>query len=231
MLQDQQEAHEPTSTIVLTSQTSHFVDIRLFQDALDSFEQHPNQDDASPILEWAFAGTSTSHPSAEDGSRELSNAHHSVWEHWIDSRTRSPCLDQGDLYTLPDGNVLEKGTQLDPVTGVEVQYEELWEDYEVLVVGKEEKRVSMVVKLDDSDGNVRGLIVRVGQYCQAILQEGDKLTVERWEWKRRENGGSWKRLVRIGHALLPCDRATTLTGFGNQAVQSGDWRVMEDHCW
>lgn len=164
---------------------------------------------------------------------------HSVWHHWIDSKSDNPPIDEGDLWPQPNGDVLERGTQLDPVTGVEGKYEELWGDVQVRVVeGDGEQRVSLVLKVDDRDHDARGLVVRVGQYCQGILQVGDKFTVERWEWMSLadEPGlqGRWGCKVRIGDGSLPCDQVMNLEGFYDGAiVQSGglEWRVIEDYRW
>ena len=53
---------EPTSTLVLTSPMSNFVDIRLFKPFEDDHvNELPNQGERKR-LEWAFAGTSESHP-------------------------------------------------------------------------------------------------------------------------------------------------------------------------
>ena len=213
------------------------MDIRLFRDAIDPQQSNTFQEDSGRILDWAFAGTSRT--SAKHNEQGILVCQHSVWEHWIDSKTDTPSLDEGDMYTLPDGDVLEQGSQLDPVTGAEVTYEELWGDDQVQVVGEEEKRVSMVLKLDDRERNTRGLVVRVGQYCQGIVQEGNKLTVERWEWMNADDstpGGRWNCQVRIGHGSLPCDQATHISSVDKDVttgIQSGalEWRVMEDYCW
>lgn len=192
--------------------------------------------DSSPVLEWGFAGTSHS-KAGYDQSKKVEYSH-SIWEHWIDSKTDEPPIDEGDLWLQPNGDVLECGTQLHPVTGVKYSYEELWGDIEIKTVKDEEKRVSLVLKVDDRDRNARGLVVRVGQYCQGILQVRNQFTLERWEWMDLAAGakpqGQWRRKFRIGESSLPCDQATNIESFCNgSTIQSGglDWRVMEDYRW
>ena len=236
-MQGNQEAEEPTSTIVLTSQTSHFVDIRLFKDVVNLHETNSSEGVLKPVLEWAFAGISHN-KSGYDESKKI-EYNHSIWNHWIDSRTDEPSIDEGDLWPQPNGDVLERGIQLHPVTGVKCEYEELWGDLPIKVVEEEEeKRMSLVLKVNDENRNARGLVVRVGQFCQGILKMGNKLTVERWEWvdlaAESEPQGCWRCKVRIGDGSLPCDQTRKIGGLCNGAiVQSGglEWRVIEDYRW
>lgn len=211
-------------------------------------------------LEWAFAGTSHNTPKIikNDESEKIEYSH-SVWDHWIDSKSTStskttsksnkpPPIDEGDLWQQPNGDVLERGIQADPITGEEYQYEELWGDVQVQVLEGDRERVSVVLKLDvvdddDGDRNARGLVVRVGQFCQGIVMVRDQLTVERWEWvnlaREAENAsaeskGRWCCKVRIGDDSLPCDQAMNLEGTGDGAIiRSGglEWKVIEDYRW
>lgn len=215
------EPGEPTSTIVLTSQTSHYVDVRIYKD-----EHQKTQDES--ILEWAFAGKShTTRGATDDG---VSKPQHSVWEHWIDSKSDNPSIDEGDMWPQANGDVLERGTQKHPVTGLDCEYEELWADLDVEVVGNEKTRISVALKVENSDKSTRGLIVRVGSWCQGLLKIGDELTIERWQWINSE----WNRIVRIGDGILPCDATFIDQIFSEEGiVQSGGllWKVIEDFRW
>lgn len=195
--------------------------------------------DSRPVLEWGFAGTS--HNQTKYDQSKMVEYSHSIWEHWIDSRTDEPSVDEGDLWPQPNGDVLESGTQVDPITGAERKYEELWGDVPVKTVDGEDKRVSLVLKVDDKNRNARGLVVRLGQFCQGILQVGNKFTVERWEWinlaDKSEPGPQawWRCKVRIGDSSLPCDPAmnTLEKVYNGVTIQSGqlEWRVIEDYRW
>ena len=242
----------------------------------DAIYSSHEEEDSRPVLQWAFAGTShnTKLITKNDQSNMIEYSH-SVWDHWIDSKTQIATttddgdknksavdIDEGDCWPQPNGDILERGTQLDPISGKEREYEELWGDVEVQVQvqarlqrGDEGKRVSVVLKTDvDIHGghrDTRGLVVRVGQYCQGIVQVGDKFTMERWEWMNPKDDeiecgfeagpgpgpgpeGRWCCKVRIGDGSLPCDQAMNLDGVGDDAIiRCGEleWRVVENYRW
>ena len=131
-------------------------------------------------LEWAFAGRSRTED-AKAGPGEQKPAH-TVWEHWVDSKSDDPATDEGDMWTQPNGDVLEQGKNTDPTTGAVTAYEELWRDLKVELVGQEEALASVVLKVQENPVGARGMVVRVGGWCQGILKVGNDLTVERWQW-------------------------------------------------
>ena len=88
---------------------------------------------------------------------------------------------------------------VNPATGKETEYEEIWHDVEATATKAGGKVKSFVLQFDNEAG-LRGSIVRHGQYVQGLLKEGDKITAERWEWKE----GKWGRMVRLGTEDLPC---------------------------
>ncbi|KAI7177906.1 hypothetical protein KC343_g13082 [Hortaea werneckii] len=235
---------EPTSTLVLTTAAKRFVDIRVLKDSSSS------QDGSTPIestdlkpfsaLDWAFAGTSSSSVGSPD---ENGNAvAHCEWRHWIDSRTEKPedVVDEGKMYPIEgDGQrSLEKGSMVNPGTGRMTEYEEIWRDVDAVgipaVVGSEgvgaedEGKVSAVLILDEPGQRARGMVVRIGQYCQGVLRVKGEFSVERWEWAGEEKG--WERKVRMGSLFLPCGPARDILGMevGSQ-VKHGDyrWEVVE----
>jgi len=226
------EPSEPTSTIVLTSLTSHYVDIRIRKHQHQAESQQHLETNSPEILEWAFAGTST-----VTRGESPEKPSHSVWEHWVDSKSENPGPDEGDMYLQENGDVLEKGTQKHPETGEEVAYEELWTELEIDVIPEEGGRYSTVLKHESE--NARGLFVRVGGWCQGVLKEGSKLTVERWRWASQENDphqgpGYWKMIVRIGEGEMPSPTLYRGIADGKDTVVvSGElkWEVMENHRW
>lgn len=131
-------------------------------------------------LEWAFAGRSHTEE-ARPGPGEQKPAH-TVWEHWIDSNSDDPATDEGDMWTQSNGDVLEQGKNVDPDTGVVKAYEELWRNLEVEAVGQEKGFASVVLRVQDDRMGARGMVVRVGGWCQGILKVGDDITTERWQW-------------------------------------------------
>ena len=131
-------------------------------------------------LEWAFAGQSYVED-AKSGKGEQKRAH-AVWEHWVDSNSDDPATDEGDMWTQSNGDVLEQGKMIKPGTGVVTAYEELWRDLQVVVVGQEEVFASVVLRVQDDGMGARGMVVRVGGWCQGILKVGNDVTIERWQW-------------------------------------------------
>ncbi|KAG6995830.1 hypothetical protein G7Y79_00041g077820 [Physcia stellaris] len=146
---------EPTSTIVLTSHKAYYIDIRILKSAhqAESTKDLSLTSNSPDILQWAFAGTSSSTPESSDKPR------HTVWEHWIDSKSLEQGkgkadgevegeTDEGDMFPLPNGDVLEKGNTTDTATGVETAYEELWTDLPVDVIPEEGGKYSTVLLAD-----------------------------------------------------------------------------------
>lgn len=221
---------EPTSTIVLTSAQSRFVDLRILKDS---------PPDVLAQIDWAFAGTSASQPAHEERGRIIPA--HSTWTHWVDSRVsyeEEPPTDEGDMYPQPNGDVLEKGRMAHPETGIVTEYEELWTDIEVRRTGQDTTRVSVVLMADDSARRARGMIVRIGQWCQGILKIGNDLSVERWEYCEGSPGDQtgWQRLVKIGELEMPCPSTFTpadlaLHGANTVSADGVRWTLVEKFEW
>lgn len=216
---------EPTLTVVLTSPERRFVDIRVLRDAQPLLDgTHPHS-----ALDWAIAGTSSSIPKITTDGEQFS---HSRWTHWIDSRTAdvANAADEGDNFTQPDGSILEKGRMIYPPTGRETDYEEVWRSEPAQTVpspfGDASGAVCVVLRLgedDDASQTRRGMVVRLGHYCQAIVRKGDSardVTAERWAWD-----GEWARKVKIGTAGTPTDFAIH---FGHEATVGDEVKVGGD---
>ena len=233
---------EPTSTIVLTSAAGSFIDIRLFKTAERdrvSYVGGNNDED----VEWAFAGFADSSP-AKDGRPA-----HTVWTHWIDSKSNTPVSDEGDMYPQPDGDVLERGNMQKPGTGQNCDYEEVWHDLEIRVLEGENHRICTVLKADSPSAHVKGMLMRVGDWCQGILKTSEGLTIERWQWldveerceEQSSDQGStltwekrWARLARFGSGSLPYPSVLGPRKLANESTVQLDgieWRVVENYEW
>lgn len=191
--------------------------MRLFREKLE--EEKATETNTEACIDWAFAGRSHSKPQGAH-VHDTSKPSHTVWGHWIDSKSNDPGVDQGDMWLQEDGDVLERGKSNDPTTGQETEYEELWHDLEVVPLGKKRNRSSLVLRADDPKKDLRGMAVKVGGWCQAILKVKDALTIERWERKpaaSNENEAldeeskhetrtrnDWVRTFRFGKGILPC---------------------------
>jgi len=224
-----EDASEPTSTIVLTSPGRHFVDVRILV-------SHPHVDVGAnerlallPLhgLDWAFAGTSTHQPKP-DGTA------HSQWRHWIDSRTLDPdsVIDQGDMYQQKGGTTLETGTMVNPATGIETDYEEVWKDVKPQSTGRDQSvRCVVLQTISDDHSRVRGKAILLGQFCQCILRTDDtNIFVERWQFDR---DAGWKRMAKFGQAGdSACEeliKKTTWEVGQEVSISNISWHVVESH--
>ncbi|KAG9192816.1 hypothetical protein G6011_11550 [Alternaria panax] len=241
---------EPTSTLVLTSPNRTFVDIRIYK----SFKQtdDPNQGDPKK-LDWAFAGTSSSEPitlpttGPHHGKSQKKleeerweNVTHSTWTHWIDSRhaVGSPDIpvDEGDMYPIAPGLTLEVGHGFHPALDAVKTHEEMWRDEDIVSTSKDGSKICAVMRCQADGVGVRGVVVRLGQYCQGVMMVGEKTTVERWEWKAGVDGEGgveeWERSVRVGDGFLPCAVAfrPEILGVGT-VVKFHDFEWVVEEAW
>ncbi|KAL8660544.1 MAG: hypothetical protein Q9202_006438 [Teloschistes flavicans] len=211
---------EPTSTVVLTSPRSHFVDIRVFKRRPDQDTFLASTDDASlGELQWAFAGRSSSYHDSDE--RRFSS-----WEHWVDSGTDEPAEDKGEMISLENGDVLERGETRDEKTGKVEQYEELWTEMALVTPDSQVENVCVVLEVEEDNGRARGMVVRIGGWCQGILKKGQSVTVERWRW----DGGKWQSVVSLGESELPCKDVVEKGNYeeGREILSGGlKWRVVE----
>jgi hypothetical protein len=160
------------STLVLTSCGRNFVDIRVLKPTGTETEQQ---------IEWAFSGTSKSNVAEYNGGT-LVKPQHTVWSHWLDSKTEEEVKDEGDMYPQPDGTVLEKGSMINPATCIITNYEEVWEDVEPQALGQDERYVCNVLQCSNPEFMAKGTLIRLGQYIQGVLRKGDEFSAVRYEW-------------------------------------------------
>jgi hypothetical protein len=221
-------ASEPTSTLVLTSRSGWYIDVRILLheprpktsqlEKLKSVFKDANADDAEffeeakkgPLtakrLDWAFSGQGWSTPAKgkEPGI--------SKWEHWVDSTIpwNEPAEDdKGFMYPQDDGRTLEKGSSINPVTGKKTTYEEMWRD--VLI-----RRPSswpdtnwqcIILVCEEPKEKTRGCIMRLGPYCQGVKRIGEDFCAERWKYAYSDEwvGGKWCLLARVGDHKIGCE--------------------------
>lgn len=245
---------EPTSTLVLTSPGRTFIDLRYLKPIGKNESELPNAGE-SKRLEWGFAGSSSSSPSPNSPHKKFGEFGHSTWEHWLDSRVKvgeQIPVDEGDMYDLGEGLFLEHGHAFHPHLGRVAGHEELWRDVPVLSTSTDNQegkkgKVCIVLRCEDKEEGIRGVVIRVGQFCQGILMHGEVVTTERWEFKGDENIGEetdgkadvpqekgWRRTARTGDAFLPCSVAFRMdvVKLGGSVRYGGfEWRVEEVWVW
>ncbi|GKU02217.1 hri1 protein [Fusarium langsethiae] len=215
------EPSEPTTTLVITSpRLKRFVDLRILLPDNDS----TSQDDTLPFsrLDWAIAGTTVS-TRKPDPSGDLTS--HSTFHQWISSREL--VNDSGFMYPQPGEDLtLEKGSMVNPDTGVDTAYEELWHDATPTAVPGEPDVRALVLQTEDEKAGVRGCVVRLGRHAQGLIRVGREIALERWEWTE----GGWKRTARVGDEGLPIEKI-----LGEEMLDEGDsvdgggrtWKVIE----
>lgn len=221
IIQGNDDPEENTSTLVLTSPSGLFVDLRIVADCMpdadpENFSTNTTIQQRTQNLgaiDWAFAGRSLRQPARPDGVMQA------CWIHWVDSRTVDALSvhDSGLCRPLPNGDELEWGEMQDP-TGVMRPYEEIWHDEPVtspcaavFVCSRNASALSSasaksMVTIPPHE--VCGMIVRVGTWLQGILREIQHnhnehqraVTVERWSLA---NNGVWKCKFRAGEYIFP----------------------------
>ncbi|KAH8694189.1 hypothetical protein BGW36DRAFT_384528 [Talaromyces proteolyticus] len=221
---------EPLSVLALYSTSGYYVDIRVAkaddQNTLDLTKSNFDTP-LSNDLEWAFAGKVEIRLLDQQDTKPISRAHaRARWTRIIDSQLKylPDEADEADLTVQPDRSILEAGVFPNPTTGEEEPFEEIWQ----LVPPLPSIDNCIVLKTDHQDPQIRGLVVRVGQWCQGILYlSKDDKVVERWHL---EVTGNLVRDVRFGESTvsLPCTNSFTHLEVGGSIELDGiNWVVVE----
>ena len=217
------EPYENTTTLVLTTPSQTFIDIRVLQSSSQTTIGEQIIDVS--LLEWAFSGIATTE--YRDGIC------HKTWTHHIDSRSAygaEPPIDEGDMYPEPDGVLCrERGRMVNPETGEMSDYEEMWETIEAHTTGSDTRKWCLVATTSAPEHKARGMLIRIGQFVQCLLIVDDEVNVERWVYTDAGEGSQtgegspegWARTIKLGARTLPCPRF-----FRAEACQEG--RTLED---
>lgn len=177
-------------TLVMTSPRKHYVDTRILLAA----DEHGS----ITTIDWAFAGTSSTSPATGD------KPEHTVWTHWVDSTTPNAeaVKDEGDMITLANGQVVERGEMVNPKTGRMEKYEESWADIRPLG-----EKVGWVVKAQGQ--GARGMMIRIGGFVQGVLRRGSDVGIKRWRYAVGDDG--WDEIVGIGVCDIPAELLETFS--------------------
>jgi hypothetical protein len=215
---------ENSSVIALTAPSGKFVDIRF---PLSPTSRRSPMPDPYEINGYATAGLST--PTILPGTGDCPPyecAALMTWEHPIDS-SRGFGKASAMMYLLANRDVMEVGTM---EFGGKLQlFTEYW-------VGPKEgaKTLPCIVmelktKAEDSNGS-RGMAIRVGDYCQGIVQDEQIFRLERWEL----NGDQWVKdqrsnTLNLEENILPCEWMISQGGkLGDcHAVDGRNWQITE----
>lgn len=173
-------------------------------------------------LDWGMAGLVNT--TETQGSKVIKVK----WDHWIDSRSATEYSDEGVWYPQCNGDVLEKGVMLNPDTGKDTDYEEVWKYLDPFPKAMPDQVKAVTLQMNKGEQE-RGLMVRLGRFCQSLVRRGEKIAGERWEWSEEDG---WKKLITIGEDILPCTQVLVenLPWTVGDVVQVGgndSWKVIE----
>jgi hypothetical protein len=185
---------EDSSVLVLTTPGRHYVDVRF---ALSG--------PATEGVFWAFAGTvkytaqippsSTSAPASAGSGSGLSTgwsrAMVGEWSHPIDSMGNYDGVDRADIFNLDNGDQVEFGTLENPDTGKVELFKEYWSKPDH---GADELYPCVYARIE-GEGETKGMVIRVGNLAQGIVQSQGKVQVVRWR-KNAGAGERWEEDVR-----------------------------------
>lgn len=191
---------EPTNTLVLTSPSGYFVDVRLLKATESGHES----------LQWAFAGRAF-HTTVGGQSK-------GSWTHLVDSKHPAGFEDQGIFEELPNGDSLEKGTMVDEQTGEIREYEEVWHDY---LADPPRYRV-----VEGSGNQMNGYFVVMASHALGIVKDAEnRLGVSKW----REELGEWHLIFAYGdlQAQLPTIASPFELILPPPSSQTPLWRIIE----
>ena len=225
----------------------------------------------TPTEEKGKKDTGNAHTRSASGGK-LVVIRQCTWTHWVDSRgpvskqthsdsraasgaqspaspvTPSDWTDTGNIYpTDKENEFLEKGRMMND-KGVMQDMEELWRDFTPQRLPGEANAASIVLKAENKILGVRGMVIRVGGWCQGIIRSSNgEIGVERWRFgssgfidgmvKRyddsatQQQAGKWQKIFKLGKMSLPCESACLKSdelGEGDSIMHGGlNWTVVE----
>jgi hypothetical protein len=103
------------------------------------------------------------------------------------------------MVTLPDGTTFETGAMVNPATGVETDYEEIWESVEAKLLLDDDPVNDLVYQTGLEGGDEaleeqwKGMAIRLGQFAQGIVRRGQRIWCERRAW----DGKEWIVVFRV----------------------------------
>ncbi len=204
---------EDSAVLVTGTPSGHYIDIRF---ALSG----PST--SGPL--WAFAGTSKYTALSSPDTTTTGGWDQVIrgeWAHPIDSMGNFEGKDHADIITLQNGDQIETGVLEHPETGKPSQFKEYW------TKPKDDAVFSPVVRAEHKErGEVKGMMIRVGRWAQAIRQLDGTVEVGRW----KQINGEWKEdeLSAQNEKDFPVDWLVQQRGEGETTLSGGkEWVIVE----
>ena len=132
------------------------------------------------------------------------------------------------MVPLDEKRTLETGRMVNPETGIETDYEEIWEDEAPGIIGGTEGNSVQCVVLKYEQGREKGLAIIMGGLSQGILKTKKGVSCQRGEF---HDGLGWETSVEMGEEGIPWkDVAEDMAGFkvGSEVCEGGRvWKIIE----
>lgn len=115
-----------------------------------------------------------------------------------------------------------------PATGIDTEYEEVWDDVPVELPDQGNKKSATCLSFltEDAEKETKGCIMKLGYWCQGVLRVGKDISVERWKFIDDEDK-SWVLVARVGKNSIGCEIA-----FGNdESIEAGKTIEVEGRRW
>ena len=177
---------------------------------------------------WAFSGQAKYAPlhSDESASEGLSSgwgqAMRGEWAHPIDSMGNLDGVDRADIFTLVNGDQVEFGTLEHPDTGKLTLFKEYWTKPEKTESAEEYARAVF-----EEDGQIKGMMIRVGRWMQGIIQIS-KTEVKVGRWQKDEEWQADKLSPHETEETFPREWLSQTRKVGDATTHTGrHWTVVE----
>jgi hypothetical protein len=135
------------------------------------------------------------------------------------------------MWPQENGETMEYGSMENPIKKVVEKYEECWIDLLVGEVEGEKEKISWCYTTEGASGE-RGMVIRIGEYIQAVVRKGTEVSVARWKWSV---GKGWEVVVTTGDIQLPQSlfetRKVVEIGDTGKGKDSLDWVCIEVFKW
>lgn len=218
---------EESSVIALTVCSGKYVDIRFPTSAT---QQYIGIKPSEVFKGYATAGLSVVHmPTGTATCQPYDCTAHIKWQHPIDS-TREFATDGADMYLLSNGDVMEVGTMVHD--GQVKMFKEYW--LAAKLKSKDPPYFVVEISSETNEGATgKGMVIRIDNYCQGILQTDTGFWVERWQTL---DDGRWAMDPRsttttAQDGVLPCQwLISERRKVGDSIILDGrTWQVVETH--
>lgn len=216
-----EEPHENTSTMVVYSNESHFVDIRVFNDHYPIVEDG-TKTPFSDVFEWVMTGDEV------PVEATIPNTYVIKFTHEIDSmavmksislgKPVEECIGADDVGTFwNDDSTLDRketGCMVNPATNQQQNYVEMWRslnamkhspEKEVRELSEDNDDTMYVLRTLEEEKQFQGQLIRTGNWCQGVIYDKSNEKVPLNVIRSYFDGEKWQMLINYGSLMFPVD--------------------------